>query len=197
MPRPSDQRPGPRPDIEAALQEFIGKNASAVAALHAQEDRRVGRHQRWLESITDVIGTPRFLYLAVLFAVGWVGFNASATLLGFHAWDPPPFPLLQSLLSFGSFFTVVMVLIAQDRQLRLADRRSHLDLQVNLLAEQRTAKLIALMEELRNDLPNVHNRPDIEAEAMQRVADPLQVLEVVERALDEGATDAAKGEADR
>jgi len=36
---------------------------------------------------------------------------------------------------------------------------------VSLLAEQKTAKLIALIEELRRDLPEVTNRHDPEAAA--------------------------------
>ena len=42
------------------------------------------------------------------------------------------------------------------------------ELAENLLAEQKIAKLIALMEELRRDIPTVKDRFDPEAEAMQQ-----------------------------
>ncbi|MGB8299016.1 MAG: hypothetical protein WCG85_26595 [Polyangia bacterium] len=59
------------------------------------------------------------------------------------------------------------------------EERSHLDLQVNLLAEHKVAKLIALVEELRRDLPMVRDRIDREADAMQEAVDPNAVIEVL------------------
>jgi len=51
---------------------------------------------------------------------------------------------------------------------------------VNLLSEQKIAKLIALVEELRCDLPNIKNRCDPEAEVMKQPADPQMVVEALE-----------------
>jgi uncharacterized membrane protein len=53
-------------------------------------------------------------------------------------------------------------------------------LQINLLTEQKIAKLIALVEELRTDLPNVQNRQDSEAEVMQQVTDPQVVMDILQ-----------------
>ena len=53
-------------------------------------------------------------------------------------------------------------------------------LQLNLLSEQKIAKLISLVEELRTDLPNVKNRADLEAEIMQQAIDPQAILEVIQ-----------------
>jgi uncharacterized membrane protein len=54
-----------------------------------------------------------------------------------------------------------------------------LELQVSLLAEQKTAKLIALIEELRRDLPEVTNRHDAEAAAMEQSTDPHAILDAI------------------
>src|SRR5581483_10605460 len=86
--------------------------------------------------------------------------------------DPPPFGRAQGVVGLAALLMTTMVLTTQNRQMRHAEQRSHLDLQVNLLAEQKVAKLIALVEELRRDLPNVHNRKDSLAEAMTRSVDP-------------------------
>jgi uncharacterized membrane protein len=56
---------------------------------------------------------------------------------------------------------------------------------VNLLAEQKTAKLIALLEELRRDLPNVHNRHDPQAAAMEHATDPQAILNALEETIAE------------
>jgi uncharacterized membrane protein len=54
-------------------------------------------------------------------------------------------------------------------------------LQLNLITEQKIAKLISLVEELRTDLPNVKNRADLEAEIMQHSVDPQAILEVLQQ----------------
>ena len=81
--------------------------------------------------------------------------------------DPPPFAWLQGIFSLGALLTATVVLIKQNRLAKLEEPRAHLDLQVNLLAEQKTTKLIDLMEELRRDLPMVKDRNDPEAAALQ------------------------------
>lgn len=73
-----------------------------------------------------------------------------------------------------------MVLTTQNRQSRHAERHAQLDLQVNLLAEQKVAKLIALVEELRRDMPSVPDRVDPVAEGMTEPLDPEVVLTVLE-----------------
>jgi uncharacterized membrane protein len=66
---------------------------------------------------------------------------------------------------------------------KLEEQRAHLDLKVTLLTEQKAAKMIDLLEELRRDLPNVKNRHDPEAVALQQSMNPDLVL----AALDERA----------
>ena len=57
---------------------------------------------------------------------------------------------------------------------------------MSLLVEQKVTKVIALVEELRRDLPTVQNRVDFQAEAMQEVIDPQAVLGALEDMLQEG-----------
>ena len=47
---------------------------------------------------------------------------------------------------------------------------------MNLTAEQKIAKLIELIEELRRDIPSVTNRVDLQAETMAQAVDPEAVL---------------------
>ena len=96
--------------------------------------------------------------------------------LGMYQFDPAPFFWLQGALGLGALLTATIVLTKQNRLERLAVKRAHLDLKVTLLTEQKTAKLIDLMEELRRDLPNVKNRHDPEATALQQSMKPAAVL---------------------
>jgi len=159
-------------------------DVQAVLALRARQEEQVGRHQRLVERTTSALGRPVTIYLIVAIAAVWAGGNLVAPVLGIPAPDPPPFSRMQSVIALVALLMTTMVLTTQSRQAKHAEQRSHLDLQVNLLAEQKIAKLIGLVEELRRDLPNVHNRKDSIAEAMTNAIDPGAVISVLEDGLD-------------
>jgi len=118
--------------------------------------------------------------------------NSLAPLLHVRRIDDPPFFWMQGLLGLVGLLMTTVVLITQNRQGKLAERREQLELQMSLLTEQRTAKIISLLEELRQDMPNVHNRTDHEADALTKTVDPHEVLAVLEAKLEETQeTDAA------
>ena len=75
------------------------------------------------------------------------------------------------------------VLVQQSRQDKLAEQRSHLTLQIELLTEQKIAKLIELVEELREDLPTIRDRDDLEAAIMKQATDPQVVLNILQEKL--------------
>lgn len=168
-----------------ALPEHVNQHIETIAALHARAESQINFHQRTIETVTANLGRPLFLNLVLLFVGGWVLVNVFPQRFGLQRFDVPPFFWLDSLISLGALLLTIIVLITQNRQARLAERRAELDLQVNLLAEQKVAKLIGLVEELRRDLPSVKNRVDPEAEAMQEAADPHAVLAALEEKLDE------------
>ncbi len=168
----------------------VRQKVEAIAELHRASERQVTRHQRFIEVFTAQLGRPRTLYALLVLVAIWVGVN---TLLPRLRWDPPPFYWLQGLLAFLSLTTTTVVLITQNRWLRRAERSSQLDLHINLLAEEKIAKLVALLEELRRDLPSVRDRPDPEAAAMSRGTDAGEVLDELERSLDQEEDRAGKG----
>lgn len=61
-----------------------------------------------------------------------------------------------------------------------------------MLSEQKIAKLIALIEELRHDLPIVEDRLDSEAEMMKESVDPQVVVETLEQTLEVELTELHK-----
>ena len=67
---------------------------------------------------------------------------------GVKAFDPYPFGLLTMVVSLEAIFLTIMVLISQNRMTMQADRRAHLDLQVNLLAEQEATAMVRMLERI-------------------------------------------------
>lgn len=159
-----------------AERDQISQNLEAVLDFYSREDQKISGSQRALERISLAIGTPTYLGFVLFFVVLWLCINILMRALGRAAFDPPPFFWLQGLVGLGALLTTTVVLAKQNRLSRLAEQRAHLDLKVTLLTEQKAAKLIDLMEELRRDLPNVKNRPDPEAAALQQSMNPDLVL---------------------
>ena len=160
------------------------ENVETLASLRARAEHDVSHHQRRIESLTAQLGRPGSFYVIVVGVAAWSGFNLLAPHLGLRAFDPPPFVWLQGLVGLGALLMATIILITQNRQTKHAEQRSQLDLQVNLLSEQKAAKLIALLEELRRDIPSVHNRVDRVAEAMEEPVDPHAVLSALEDSKD-------------
>jgi uncharacterized membrane protein len=129
-----------------------------------------------VERISLFAGRPVFLALILFFVASWMLANVVLRQLGLHEFDPAPFIWLQGGLSLSALLATTIVLTKQNRLERLAEQRAHLDLKVALLTEQKTAKLIDLIEELRRDLPNVKNRHDPEAAVLQQSMHPDAVL---------------------
>lgn len=170
-------QPEPQP---ATLSDHISDNIDGVVALQRRESEALTPAQRRLERLGRFVGRPTYLVGLLLTATLWVVVNITAPSMGFRPFDEPPFPWLDLVLTFVALVTTTVVVIGQNRQTKLEQRRAHLDLQVNLLTEQKVSKLIHLLEELRRDLPNVRDRHDPQAHALQERADTGKVLSAID-----------------
>lgn len=174
-PQPAEQAPVPAgPASAESLQ--IGQNISAVHDFYSREELKRSAPQRQAERIGAFVGRPAFLLAILLFVAVWIVVNLALLVAGRAPFDEPPFIWLQGVLGLAALLTTTVVLIKQDRVDKLSEQRAHLDLKVTLLIEQKTAKLIDLMEELRRDLPNVRDRSDAAALALQQAMSPAEVL---------------------
>jgi len=162
------------------LAEHVHQNIEGILSFHRREKEKLTPAERRLERFSAILGRPVFLAVLGVLVCAWIGTNLILGSLGHRPPDPPPFALLQGLLTLAALTTTTIVLITQRVQARFEHSRDHLDLQVNLLTEQKVTKLIHLLEELRRDLPMVENRVDPEVTALQHSADPVQVLSALE-----------------
>ncbi len=73
----------------------------------------------------------------------------------------------------------VLILSTQRRDDELASHREQLTLELAILSEQKAAKIIELLEELRRDDAKLRDRVDLEAVSMSSPADPEAVSEAI------------------
>ena len=187
-------------DDTPILPAHIEDTLQAIAKLHADHRQSAGRLQRTVERLTAFIGRPRFIAALTVVIAIWVGGNLIASSLVGAQWDPPPFAWLQGGLALLALYVTVLILTTQRREDQLAGYREQLTLELAILGEQKTAKIIALLEEMRRDNPNMRNRVDEEAAAMSIAADPQAVLDAIkeneEAPLTEALLPSSDGELD-
>ncbi len=173
----------------------ISQNIEAVLEFYAREELKISRSQRILERISEFVGRPVFLGFILLFVALWMFANALMRQFGVAEFDPAPYIWLQGIVGLGALLTATAVLSKQNRLAKLEEQRAHLDLKVTLLTEQKAAKLIDLLEELRRDLPNVKDRHDPEAAVLQQSMNPDLVLAALDERGDAEGRLTAAGEA--
>jgi len=174
---PSAER---RPPSPVVMPEHVGQKIQTIAELFAKVERRAGRHQHAIEWVTDFVGRPIAAYVLGSVVAAWMFANAIGARLGWRPLDPPPFESLQCVTCVASLLMALAILTTQNRAAKLAQQRAQLDLQVNLIAEEKIAKIVALLEELRRDIPTVKDRRDSLAEAMTEAVDLHAVADELE-----------------
>lgn len=117
------------------------RNIEAIATLEraALHDRT--RLDRFTDAVTATAGSPVFIVGHAAWFAGWITLNLARE----HPFDPYPFGLLMLIVSLEAIFLSAAVLMTQNRMQRQADKRAHLDLQVNLLAEQELTTMLKML----------------------------------------------------
>jgi uncharacterized membrane protein len=168
--------PSPTSDRAAHLEH----NVDRVRQVQKREQQQRPASHRVVDRISRIIARPLYLVGLFVFVAGWIAINLLAPRFGGAAFDPAPFPLLDGILSFAALISTTIILIAQNRQTRIETRHAHIALQVNLMTEQKVAKVINLLEELRRDMPMVKDRYDPQAASLAQKTDALEVLTAIE-----------------
>ena|SRR5438876_4458139 len=165
--------------------EIVRKNVAAIVEM--QRKQAAGRtvQDRLAAAMTDFSGSMAFVYIHAVWFGLWVLLNIGILRVPYLTqFDPYPFGLLTLVVSLEAIFLSTFVLIAQNNLSALSERRAELDLHVNLLAEQKTAKVLELLDHIARQLDTMHGQfnytPDAETEALKLSPEPDEVLTVME-----------------
>lgn len=173
-----------QPQEEQKPQDPKKEHIQTIVELHKRAENEVSQQQRTIEHITNFLGRPVFLFIILAFVVLWMIVNVLLTKFGSTSFDPPPFIWLQGVLSLGALLQATMILITQNRQDRMAERRTQLDLQVSLILDQKMSKLITMVDQLRQVHPDLANKTDPEVEALKETVDPHESVEALNQSLE-------------
>lgn len=173
----------------ASGSSHVDEAIEAIADLERDAQDAISHHQRWIARVTNRIGQPLTFYVVVGFVIVWIGANLIALNVNGKTFDAPPFPWLQGIVSLSGLLVAILILTTANRVAMIDTQRDKLTLQINLLNERRTGKLILMLDELRRDSPNVptHHDPEV-----QQLSEPTNTQNVA-RAIEERTPPAHPG----
>jgi uncharacterized membrane protein len=125
----------------AAVPEPSARNIAAIARLEREALHDRSRLGRFTDAVTAAAGSSVFIVAHAIWFASWIGFNLTSD----RPFDPFPFNLLGLVVALEAIFLSAAVLMTQNRMQKQADKRAHLDLQVNLLAEQELTTMLKML----------------------------------------------------
>lgn len=156
----SGRAPEPTPEAPDPVVE----NIEAILRMQSASLRSRRFADRLSDRIAGFTGTIWFVVLHLVWFGFWVLINTRVLRI-IRPFDPYPFQLLAMIVSLEAVLLSTFVLIKQNRMGYLSDRRAHLDLQINLLAERKVTKMLQIAEQIAERLKV---RPDADTEKLSQ-----------------------------
>ena len=169
----------PRPG--GTLAGVVADNIAALLAVKREHERARPWPARVADAVTRFAGSMWSVAAHALLFGFWIAANLGLV-PRVPAWDPYPFVMLAMWASVEAIFLSTFILVSQNRQAELAERRAELDLQVNLLAEHEVTRLLHLVERIAR---TVGAPVGEELEELKRDVDPQAVMREMQRAEDD------------
>ena len=147
----------------------VVENVEKVIRVENETQRPRSRSEAITDAIGGFVGTIPFVVAQLLAFAAWIVVNAGKV-SQLAPFDPFPYPLLSSMTSLEAVLLAAFVLMKQNRMGMVADRRDHLDLQVNLLTEQRATQIIQMLDRLSARLGVDQCQDEVSRELARNVA---------------------------
>ena len=126
-----------------ALSAETDANIKKVAEIERSQKANRSAAEKIAEYIAAFCGSMVFVYVHIVWFTGWIVINSVFTQFQF---DPFPYTFLTLCVSLEAIFLSTFILISQNHETKLTERRNHLDLQINMLAEQESTKTLELLQ---------------------------------------------------
>ena len=123
---------------------------SHIDSIVRQEEEALERRsssERLADAVGGFTGSLPFVLFHLVLMVAWLLIN-SGKILSLPPFDPYPFSLLGVIVAVEAVILSSFILMRQNRMMRRGERRDHLNLQVDLLAEKEITKLLQMVRAL-------------------------------------------------
>ena len=170
----------PTPELRqgATMGRTLRENIAAMRARAEEDARRRSFSNKIADRITAFAGSMAFVFIHLAIYGGWIVANLG-WIPGFRPWDPT-FVVLAMIASVEAIFLSTFILISQNRQAMVAERRAELDLHVTLLAEHEITKIGQLLDVVAEKLGLDADR-DPDYQEVKTDVQPVEVLDALEK----------------
>lgn len=103
------------------------------------------------DAVAGFAGSLVFVMIQALLVLGWILVNTRGV-RGIRPFDPYPFSLLGLMVAVEAVVLSSFILMRQNRMTKRAERRDHLNLQIDLIAEKEVTKLLQMVRALCSHL---------------------------------------------
>jgi uncharacterized membrane protein len=158
---------------------FAERNVEAISRMEHALDAQRTLGERVADGFAAAVGSWPFIIVQSVLLTAWVVANVFWLL---YRWDPYPFILLNLVLSFQAAYASPIIMMSQNRQAKIADRRNQLDLQINLLAEQESTEALKLLRKLCEHV-GVEMKSEHQHHGLERATRPEEVVNLLEKAV--------------
>jgi uncharacterized membrane protein len=166
------------------LLDRLSERRQSLGAFRAKANERRSRAERFADQLTGMMGSLPFLIFHLCLFVVWL--SANLGLIPFiKPYDPFPFGLLTMALTLEQSLLTIFIIMSQNRSSEIADLRTEVDLQVNIVAEEEISKALQLLQVIARklDIPEIVNDPELAL--MMQPLDPVELEKQTRQELDE------------
>jgi uncharacterized membrane protein len=177
-------RPTPGGRYTRFLLDRLAQRRHQIGGFRAKANKRRTPAQRVADFLARKMGSVPFLALHLGIFVLWFGINLRIITIG-QPFDVYPFAFLTMILTLEQSLLTIFILISQNRSADLAELRTEIDLQVNVLAEEEISKALKLLRLIgeRLDIDEIAN--DTELRIMETTLDHEEMEKETLQELDE------------
>jgi uncharacterized membrane protein len=167
----------------SSLDDLTKRNIETIAELEQAAEQSKTVADRLADKITRFAGSMQFVYLHVAWFAVWILFNTLPIVPEQWRIDPFPFTFLTFVVSLEAIFLSTFILITQNHEERLMEKRNLLDLQINLLSEQENSKMLLMLQSIQQRLGIDIDDPEVEV--LEESTRPDALLDQIETAIDQ------------
>ncbi len=164
---------GKKKEKRSRVASIVDENIELIDEYRAQVENDKTFQDHLADWITRWSGSMWFVYMHIAWFALWVAANVGA--LGIEPFDPFPFGLLTTIVSLEAIFLSTFVLVSQNRQATIGDRKSELDLQIDLLAEHEMTRVLKLIKAIAEHL----DLPECKTEELKELMEDVKPDEVL------------------
>jgi uncharacterized membrane protein len=164
------------------LPEVLAENIRVLLEQHREDLERGSRAQAVVRKIAGFVGSVGFIYLHLLFYGVWVLISAGVSSL--PRLDPH-LERLAACAALESLFLSACILFNQNRNQKIADERAQLHLNISLLAERESTRLMQMAVAIAERL-GIPAADDSDLKELMKDIQPKEVLEEIKRTKEDG-----------